>query len=260
MKSETPFFSIITVCYNAQKTISKTLDSLLNQSFENFEYIVIDGASQDGTLSIIRSFEPLFHGRLRVVSEPDAGIYDAMNKGIAIARGQYVGLVNSDDWYENNTLEIIWNNVSSGHGKYDIFYGIQNFYKNDQFYKAECVHHSFLNEAPLYHATCFISKKTYIRLGSYALDYKLASDYEYFFRCRSNDCTFSYVPKVLANFSLDGATTQRKIQSMLETYQIKHLYGILSSFTYYSLIFRLILNGVINHLRNKFDRIIGKKR
>lgn len=248
MKSETPFFSIITVCYNAQKTINKTLDSLLNQSFENFEYIIIDGASQDGTLSIIKSFEPLFNGRLRVVSEPDAGIYDAMNKGIALARGQYVGLVNSDDWYENNTLEIIWNNVSSGHGKYDIFYGIQNFYKNDQFYKAECVHHSFLNEAPLYHATCFISKETYIRLGSYALDYKLASDYEYFFRCRSNDCTFSYVPKVLANFSLDGATTQRKKESMIETIRIKKKYGILSAKKATISIFKLNIIAVLRKI------------
>ena len=92
-----PLVSIITVCYNSEKVISSALESVLKQSYKNIEHIVIDGLSQDNTLSIIKEYEPLFEGRMVVVSEKDEGIYDAINKGIKLAKGSIIGILNSDD-------------------------------------------------------------------------------------------------------------------------------------------------------------------
>ena len=103
------FFTIITPCFNSEKTIEKTLQSVLNQTYQNFEYIIIDGGSTDDTLSIIESYKEKFAEKLTVVSEKDNGIYDAMNKGIQLAKGELVGIVNSDDFYETDALENIVN-------------------------------------------------------------------------------------------------------------------------------------------------------
>lgn len=91
--------SIITATYNSAETLRDTMDSVLRQSYKEYEYVVIDGASKDNTVDIIREYEPRFEGRMKWISEPDKGIYDAMNKGIAMATGDVVGILNSDDFY-----------------------------------------------------------------------------------------------------------------------------------------------------------------
>ena len=106
---DNPQFSIITICYNSGKTVERTLKSVLGQSFKNFEYIIVDGGSNDDTLDIVRKYEPLFQGRLKWKSEPDKGIYDAMNKGIVRVSGDIIGIVNSDDWLEPDALEKVHN-------------------------------------------------------------------------------------------------------------------------------------------------------
>lgn len=100
--------SIITATYNSAATIADTLQSVLQQTYQDFEVIVVDGVSSDNTLEIIRSFEPAFQGKLRIVSEPDQGLYDAMNKGLHLAIGQVVGILNSDDFFSTpHSLEYI---------------------------------------------------------------------------------------------------------------------------------------------------------
>ena len=89
--------SIITATYNSGATISDTVESVLRQTHIDYEYIIIDGCSKDGTLDILRRYEPMFGGRMHIISEPDKGIYDAMNKGIGMATGDVVGILNSDD-------------------------------------------------------------------------------------------------------------------------------------------------------------------
>ena len=91
-------FSIITISFNSGKTIERTLCSVLNQTYYDYEYIIVDGGSKDETLDIIKRYEPMFEGRLKWKSEPDKGIYDAMNKGIMRSSGDIIGIVNSDDW------------------------------------------------------------------------------------------------------------------------------------------------------------------
>lgn len=115
--------SVITPCFNSEKTIQKTLESVLNQTYNNYEYIIIDGKSTDKTLQIIEKYKPLFGEKIQVYSEPDKGIYDAMNKGIMKASGDIIGIVNSDDYYELDALENMVNEVPDD--KYFILYGFQ---------------------------------------------------------------------------------------------------------------------------------------
>lgn len=96
--------TIITATYYSERTLRDTMESILSQTFQDFEYIVIDGASKDGTLDIIREYEPRFGGRMRWISEPDKGIYDAMNKGFAMATGDVIGILNSDDFFTSNDV------------------------------------------------------------------------------------------------------------------------------------------------------------
>ena len=99
-----PLFSIITVVYNNEKFLEETIQSVLNQKFQNFEYIIIDGGSSDKTLDIIKKYENEID---YWISEKDRGIYDAFNKGMSLAKGDFIGIINSDDTYMNNALEII---------------------------------------------------------------------------------------------------------------------------------------------------------
>ena len=98
--------SIITPCLNSAKTIRQTIESVLNQTYQDIEYIIVDGASTDGTLEIIQEYEDQFQGRMQYVSEPDNGIYDAMNKGIRMSHGNVIGIINSDDFYEEDAVYV----------------------------------------------------------------------------------------------------------------------------------------------------------
>ena len=96
--------SVITATYNSGATVRDTMESVLRQTYGDVEYIVIDGSSTDGTMDIVKEYEPRFQGRMKWISEPDKGIYDAMNKGIAMATGDVVGLLNSDDFYTSDRV------------------------------------------------------------------------------------------------------------------------------------------------------------
>ena len=118
---KTPLITVITVCYNSEKTIRKTIESVFNQTYSEIEYIIIDGLSSDDTLNIIREYESKFPGKLRWLSEKDNGIYDAMNKGVSLAQGEWVNFMNSgDSFYSNDVIEKIF---KSDRSSYDLIYG-----------------------------------------------------------------------------------------------------------------------------------------
>ena len=97
--------SLITITYNSEKTLADTIQSVLKQTYIDIvEYIIVDGASKDNTVSIIKLYEPLFEGRMKWISEPDKGLYDAMNKGIRMATGNIIGILNSDDFFTSNDV------------------------------------------------------------------------------------------------------------------------------------------------------------
>ena len=176
--------SIVTTCYNSEKTIEKTIKSVLNQTYKNIEYIIIDGKSTDDTLNIIKKYEPDFEGRIRVISEKDSGIYDAMNKGIALASGELVGIVNSDDYYEQDAVENVVKNF--GIEKYQIIYGLLRCIKNGEEVSVVLYNHNFLHQQMIPHPTCFITKKAYEDLGMYDCKYKSCADYELMLRWEKN--------------------------------------------------------------------------
>lgn len=115
--------SIITATYNSGRTVRDTLRSVLLQNYTDYEYLIVDGGSTDRTIDIVREYEPLFGGRMRWISEPDKGIYDAMNKGIGMATGDVVGFLNSDDFYTTNDTLLTMVRTFNENGKLDAVYG-----------------------------------------------------------------------------------------------------------------------------------------
>ena len=124
--------SIITVCWNSEKYIRDTIESVLNQTYKNIQYIIIDGKSTDKTLSIIDEYKERFGDRLTLVSEKDSGIYNAMNKGLALVKGELVGIINSDDYYELDAVEKMVEQYKL-HGS-GVYYGFERSLKDEKEY------------------------------------------------------------------------------------------------------------------------------
>lgn len=221
-KSKPPIFSIITVCYNASKTIERTVQSVLNQTFTDFEYIIIDGASKDATLDVL---EP-YRDRIKtLISEPDEGIYHAMNKGIDLAKGELVGIINSDDWYEPDTLKQVYDAWKQSDKK-TIFHGLCRYFVNGREGKILSYHHDILPQANIAHPTCFVPLELYQEHGKYDPKYSIAADYELLLRYYLLGVPFRRIEKVLANFS-DGGISETG-NSALEVLKIRRQHGQIS--------------------------------
>ena len=222
------FFSIITVCYNSEKTIERTIKSVLNQTYKDYEYIIIDGGSTDQTLNIVMQYEPSFEGKLKYISEKDNGIYDAMNKGIAMAEGKLIGIVNSDDYYEPDALEIMKNRfdtLDDKEKKHLVMYGFQRIVKDDKELAIEIYNHENLDKQMISHPTCFVSKETYKDFGVFDTKYKSAADYDLMMRFyHKSDTTFVPVYDVISNFERGGISGTGIGQK--ETAMIRYEYGL----------------------------------
>lgn len=224
-------FSIITVCYNSEKTIIDTIESVLNQSYDNYEYIIVDGNSTDGTLSVIKEYEKRFKGKLKYISEPDNGIYDAMNKGIDIAQGELIGIINSDDWYEKNCLKNIVDYYQEC--EYSVYYGYMRTVDEMTGKEIRCAryNHEYIKEAMINHPTVFVSKNVYERFGKFNCKYKFSADYEFILRLIKEKCVhFIPVDEIQANFRTGGASEE--IDALKETMKIKKKYGHISKIQY----------------------------
>ncbi len=177
-------FTIITATYNSGSTLRDTIESVLNQTYKDIEYIIVDGVSKDNTLDIAREYEPRFEGEMRIISEPDNGIYDAMNKGIAAATGDVVGILNSDDFYtSNNILEQIANTFNSN--DVDAVYGDIHFVNDDNLDK--CVrYYSSKNFKPWKmrmgwmpaHPSFYCKREIYKKYGTFDCSFKIGADFE----------------------------------------------------------------------------------
>ncbi|MBR0164454.1 MAG: glycosyltransferase [Lachnospiraceae bacterium] len=203
--TQAPFFSIITVCYNSEKTIRDTLESVAAQTVRDFEYLIIDGGSSDATLDIVRSYEDrLPKDSLTVVSEPDNGVYDAMNKGISYAKGKLVGIINSDDWYEKDTLEKVQNAYQGN--RYEVIYGMLDLYNPDgTLRQTHFSRHEDLDKMMIGHPTNFVTLDAYRDLGTYNIQYRYAADQDlmlgYYL---GKKVTFTPVKERLASMRLGG--------------------------------------------------------
>ena len=243
-------FSIITPCYNSEKTIKRTIESVVNQSYKNIEYILIDGGSKDKTVEIIQEYQSKYPKLIKYISEKDSGIYDAMNKGIKLATGDIVGIVNSDDYYELDALKNIYNNYDYSN-EYLIIYGMIRAIKNDKEYMVYNRNHEFLNEQMINHPACFVTKKTYDDFGLYSLKYKLSSDYEFMLRCFNNKkVKFKGINNIISNFSYGGASGSPK--ALYENAQLKKEYNLISKYQYFKMIIKYYIVSV--------ERKITKRR
>ena len=180
--------SLITVTFNSGMTLRDTIQSVLSQSFPDIEYILVDGLSQDRTIKIVKEYEPLFQNRLKWVSEKDSGLYDAMNKGIRMATGDIIGIINSDDFYFRNDVitKIVEafndNNVQAIYG--DVrFVNPNNLDRTVRYYSSKRFVPSLFRFGFMpAHPTFFTYRKYFDQLGYYKTNYKIAADYELLLR------------------------------------------------------------------------------
>lgn len=249
------FVSIITVSYNSSKTIEKTIKSVLNQTHYNIEYIIIDGNSSDGTKDIIKSYEDKFKGRMKWVSEEDNGIYDAMNKGINMANGKWIGIINSDDWYHYDAIKNVVN-CDNNSSNYDVIYGnlkfIYNFGNKDYFVNIDQPKNlSILKKGKtLHHPSIFIKRNIYEEYGTYNTNYKLAADYELLLRFYLSGLNFKYCNENFAYFRAGGASNNAL--SLIKEYnQIKSKYGFSKMkdiFNYYKILKNILPSNILKYL------------
>ena len=216
-------FSIVTVTYNSSKTVEQTIQSVLSQTYSNFEYIIVDGASKDGTVDIIKRYAAL-DSRVRYISELDNGIYDAMNKGIRMASGDAIALLNSDDYYEPDALENIAKYIPEGN--FYVVYGMVRMLKNDKVEMVLLNSHDFLSERMIMHPACFVSKEVYDQY-QYDTSYRSAADYDLFVRL-SQDERIEFIPayKVITNFRMGGMSSS--VIGIMETNEIRYKYGFIT--------------------------------
>ena len=202
--------TLITVCFNSESTIRDTLESVLNQTFKNYEYLIIDGKSKDQTLEIVKEYEPKFKGKLKWISEKDHGLYDAMNKGIGLASGDIVGILNSDDIFSNpKTLETIEKTFLKNHcdGTYsDLEIRDAKLEKVVRKFIAKKGNYKFGWYPP--HPTLYLKREVYQKHGLYNQEYRIAADYDFMLRImKDTSVHLSYIPKTLIYMRSGGAST-----------------------------------------------------
>ena len=212
-------FSIITVSYNSEQTIERTIKSVLEQSFQDFEYIIVDGASKDGTLEIAKRYEAEFDGRMRWISEPDKGIYDAMNKGIKMSKGEIIGIVNSDDWLDKDALANVYN-ASKESGENKVYTGDIMYYYNDgttqviRYSQNDLSHYAKVWRLGLNHPATFVPHRLYDEHGLFDINIKLQADSDFIDRLYHKGVEFVFIDKVLSNQSDGGASTNNLNKSL----------------------------------------------
>jgi glycosyltransferase involved in cell wall biosynthesis len=215
--------SIITVCYNSAASIAHTIASVKNQCYNNIEHIIIDGKSTDNTISVIEKCN--YSGIL--ISEKDNGIYDAMNKGLQMATGDIIGILNSDDFYaDSNVIEDVVERFSASHS--DALYGdlvyinennriIRNW-RSGEFHNSK-FHFGWMPP----HPTVFIKKEIYSRLGNFNTDLKISADYELMLRFLFiNKTKTTYLPRVLVKMKAGGASND-SLKSRLKAHKEDYL-------------------------------------
>jgi glycosyltransferase involved in cell wall biosynthesis len=212
----TPLVTIITVVFNGAKTLEQTIQSVINQAYQNIEYIIIDGGSTDGTLEIIKKYEKhisYWH------SKPDKGLYDAMNIGIGLATGELIGMINSDDWYELNAVELMVTAYQK-HPKKTIFHA-DRFDIHEKGTKTIKKFHPSAFKLKFYgmtynHPSMFITKSEY-KKHLYNIELEALSDYQFVLEAYLRDkSVFCYVGKAVVNYRLDGVSAVMSLKRALK--------------------------------------------
>lgn len=207
--------SVVTVTFNSAKTVRDTIESVLSQKYDDYEYWVIDGGSKDSTVDIIKEYEPRFGGRMRWISERDKGMYDGINKGIRMATGNVVGIINSDDFYHRTDIFQIINDAFTNNKGVEAIYGDVRFVSPDNLDKTVRYYSSkhfrpwrFRFGFMPAHPTFFTRRENFEKYGYYKYDYHIAADYELLIRhLYTNRVPSMYVPVDFMKMRTGGRST-----------------------------------------------------
>ncbi len=238
-----PKVSVIIATFNAAVHIRKAIDSFLSQTYDSRELIIIDGGSSDDTVSIIKEYQ---NGTIRWISEPDKGVYDAMNKGMVMATGEWLYFLGADDFFmDESVLEKVFVNDLANT---DIVYGDVYSVLLKRNYDGPTNEEKLLF-SNLCHQSIFYRKEVFEKAGNYNLEYKLFADWEFNIRCfiQYNFCT-KYVPVVIAEYAASGISTLNKDMNFLRNFlfpvNLKYLLevgdGRLRNIKYYDRWWRLL--------------------
>ncbi len=207
--------TIITATYNSAATVRDTFDSLLAQNYRDIEYIVVDGASTDGTVDIIKAYEPRFEGRMRWISEADKGIYDAMNKGVAMATGDVIGILNSDDFYtSNDVLQTVVDTFQQGDAIDAVYGDVHYVSPNDlrrcvRYYSSKPFRRAWMRMGFMpAHPSFYCKRSIYEQYGAFDLTFKVAADFENLLRLiYLSKIRMQYIEKDFVTMRTGGAST-----------------------------------------------------
>lgn len=225
--------SVVTVTYNACKELRQTIESVYSQTTSKFEYIVIDGGSDDGTLSLLKEYEIPFMKRgikYNYLSEKDNGIYDAMNKSLCSIKGDFVHFLNAgDSFYDDSVLDNLLEDIGIDdeivYGNYCLFH--KRFYKIVQSKEPD-----YLNQGmPCTHQAIFTKTKLIVDTN-YSTDYKMAADYDFYLSMYQNGVRFRHINHTVVNFDVSGLSQKKAIITQEEKYLIKYRHNLISKDDY----------------------------
>ncbi|PWE21613.1 glycosyltransferase [Aliarcobacter skirrowii] len=208
--------SIITVVYNGEKYLENTILSVINQTYHNVEYIIIDGGSTDGTIDIIKRYEDKIYCW---ISERDKGIYDAMNKGIELASGEWINFMNAGDvFFDTNVLNSIF--LKKDFKDIDVVYGNHNvIYKNKTRIKKAGNIKNIWKGSQFCHQSTFVSAKVH-KANKFNLSNRIGADFELFYTLYKKKMTFKYVNVIVANYSAGGLSDIKRLDSIIGRWNI----------------------------------------
>ncbi len=222
-----PLFTIITITYNAAHTVGRTLDSVASQTFSDYEHIVVDGASDDQTVEIVRSAAG--SDRRTVISEPDDGLYDAMNKGIGLAKGKYLIFLNAGDkFHSNGSLAEIAGTISKNdnpgivYGQTDLVDDNGTFISPRHLTAPDDLRCQDFARGMLVCHQAFVVLRSIAPM--YSLEYKYSADYEWCIRCLMHSRRNVYTGSVLIDYLSEGVTTANRRKSLVERFRIMSFY------------------------------------
>ena len=233
-----PLFSIITVTYNAGGKIVNTIESVYKQECIDYEYILVDGASDDDTIDVIVEHKNMFEAKgieYRYISQNDKGIYDAMNKGVSLADGRWIIFLNAGDmFYDINTLYTISQFVDK-QDDIDVVFGDTIEFKHNGMvrYKMAQPLNNILREMPFCHQSS-ATKKELLLKWQFDLSYKICSDYDFFLGCYQNGCSFKYLQMPLSRYEFGGLSSNEKFEILFlnERLEIQKKHGFVGEDEY----------------------------
>jgi len=226
-----PLVTVVTIVLNGGNYLEKTIQSVIGQSYNNIEYIIIDGGSTDDTVDIVRKYDDRIDYWL---SEPDKGIYDAMNKGTELASGEWINFMNAGDrFYDNNVVNTVF---SQECGRYDLIYGNHEVSYNERYSKLRKAG----DEESMWKGMNFSHQSTFIRTSlvsgnGFNIENALGADFEMIFRLQKNGSNFSHLDKTIATIQAGGLTDTERLQSIRSHWKVVSAYGVSLKVTLYYL-------------------------